>query len=283
MTFSLAMLPRYAVMGILNVTPDSFSDGGAFEPAAAAIAHGHSLDAAGAAVVDVGGESTRPGAEPVDAETERARVLPVVAALAGGRAIVSIDTTKAVVADAALRAGATLVNDVSAARFDADMLDVVAEHDAGIVLTHMQGEPRTMQDHPQYDDVVAEVGEHLAARVQAALAAGVRRDAILVDPGIGFGKNMTHNLTLLRHLDIVQQRAGAPLVVGASRKRFLGTVVDESGAIDLRARDDATLATTVHAFSLGVHMVRVHDAAPSVRAAQLLELLHDADFGEVAS
>jgi dihydropteroate synthase len=282
-TFSTGKLTRYAVMGILNVTPDSFSDGGAFDAAAAAIGHGRRLEAGGAAIVDVGGESTRPGAEPVDEETEQARTLPVVAALAGGTAIISIDTTKAVVADAALRAGATLVNDVSAARFDDHMLGVVAEHDAGIVLTHMQGEPRTMQDHPRYDDVVAEVGEHLAARVEAALAAGVRRDAILVDPGIGFGKNMTHNLLLLRHLDVVQQCAGAPLVVGASRKRFLGTVVDESGAIDVRARDDATLATTVHAFSLGAHVVRVHDVAPSVRAAQLLDLMHDADLGAVAS
>ncbi len=260
-------------MGILNVTPDSFSDGGDHLAAVDAIAHGRALAADGAAIVDVGGESTRPGAEPVAADVELARVLPVVEALAGQGTVISIDTTKAAVADAALRAGAALVNDVSAATFDGDMLGVVAEYDAGVVLMHMQGEPRTMQQHPRYDDVVREVGEHLAERVAAALAAGIRQDAILVDPGIGFGKTMAHNLALLRHLDRVQERAGAPLVVGTSRKRFLGAIVGEGTEMDVEARDVATLATTVHAFSQGARVVRVHDVKPSVRAARLLALM----------
>ncbi len=272
-------------MGVLNVTPDSFSDGGAHASTDAAVAHGLALAAAGATIVDVGGESTRPGAEPVDAAVEQDRVLPVIEALAGPLArqhvVISVDTTKASVAGAALRAGATLVNDVSAARFDDGMLRVVAEHDAGIALMHMQGEPRTMQQHPHYDDVVAEVGDHLAWRAEAALAAGIRRDAVLVDPGIGFGKTMAHNLVLLRHLGALHRRVAAPLVVGASRKRFLGAVVGEGAELDVEARDAATLATTVHAFSQGVRVVRVHDVAPSVRAARLLELIVEADSAGV--
>jgi dihydropteroate synthase len=277
--FSLSTLPRAAVMGIVNVTPDSFSDGGEYATTGAAVDHGLDLVAAGAAIVDIGGESTRPGAEPVTAAVEHDRVVPVIAALAGAfgarGAVVSVDTTKASVADAALAAGAQVVNDISAARFDGEMLGVVAAHDAGIVLMHIKGEPRTMQHDPRYDDVVAEVGDHLAERVDAALAAGIRRDAILVDPGIGFGKTMAHNLALLAHLEDLRTRAGAPLVVGASRKRFLGAIIGEGADVDTAARDDATLATTVHSFARGARVVRVHDVAPSVHAARLLALLDE--------
>ena len=202
-------------MGVVNVTPDSFSDGGLFLAPDAAIMHGRALAAAGAAVLDVGGESTRPGADPVDADEETRRVLPVVRALvAEGTARVSIDTTKAAVARAALDAGATIVNDVSAGTADPEMLATIAEYRAGFVAMHMQGTPRTMQHDPVYTDVVREVGEYLRARVDAAIAVGIARDGILVDPGIGFGKTLAHNVALLRALPRVAAHAGAPLLVG---------------------------------------------------------------------
>jgi dihydropteroate synthase len=261
-------------MGIVNVTPDSFSDGGAYFAANDAIEHGVALAGAGAAVLDVGGESTRPGAEPVDAEEETRRVVPVVTALARmGSVPVSIDTTKASVARAALAAGAAVVNDVSAGTFDPDMLAVVAEHGAGFVAMHMRGTPRTMQEHPVYDDVVREVGEYLGARVEAAVAAGVAREAVLADPGIGFGKTIAHNLALLRAIPRLAAYSGAPIVVGASRKAFLGKLL---GDLPVAARDEATLATTVWALSEGAAVVRVHDVEASVRAAALLDVMERA-------
>jgi dihydropteroate synthase len=269
--FIAASLPRRAVMGVVNVTPDSFSDGGNFLAPDAAIAHGRALARAGAAVLDVGGESTRPGAEPVDADEEARRVLPVVRALAGDdAAYVSIDTTKAAVARAALEAGATIVNDVSGGTADASMLSVVAEYEAGFVAMHMQGTPRTMQQDPSYTEVVLEVGEYLRGRVGAAIAAGVHAAAILVDPGIGFGKTLAHNLALLRALPRVAAIAGAPVVVGASRKSFLGTLL---GGVSVDERDEATLAVSVWSFHEGAAMVRVHDVAGSVRAAAFLDAL----------
>jgi dihydropteroate synthase len=272
--FIAAALPRRAVMGVVNVTPDSFSDGGEFLAPDAAIAHGRALARAGAAVLDVGGESTRPGADPVDADEEARRVLPVVRALAGdGAAYVSIDTTKAAVARAALDAGAAIVNDVSAGTADAEILSVVAEYEAGFVAMHMQGTPRTMQQDPSYADVVGEVGEYLHGRVEAAIAAGVPAAGILVDPGIGFGKTLTHNLALLRALPRIAAVAGAPVVVGASRKSFLGTLL---GGLPVDERDEATLAVSVWSFSEGAAMVRVHDVAGSARAAALLDALERA-------
>jgi dihydropteroate synthase len=269
--FTVTALPPRAVMGVVNVTPDSFSDGGRFLDAAAAIDHGRVLAAAGAAVLDVGGESTRPGAEPVSVDVELARVVPVVTALAASvDVVISVDTTKAAVAAAALDAGAVLVNDVSAGRNDTDMFGVVAARDAGIVLMHMRGEPRTMQDAPHYDDVVGEVAEFLAARVDAAVHAGVRRDAVLADPGIGFGKTARHNLTLLGVLDRLAAAVAVPLLVGTSRKSFLGAF---GAAATPFERDDATLATTVWAFTHDAAMVRVHDVAASVRAARLLDVM----------
>ncbi len=266
MGFGVGDLHARAVMGIVNVTPDSFSDGGAFLSSATAIAHALELASAGAAVVDIGGESTRPGARPVAEAEERARVLPVVeAVVAKCPVLVSVDTAKAAVADAALRSGAAIVNDVTAGR-DPEMFGVVAAHDAGLVLMHMRGEPRTMQDDPRYGDVLAEVGDFLAERVAAAVADGVRRDAILVDPGIGFGKRAAHNRVLLAHVRELAERAGAPVVIGASRKRSLADLVGDA----LEARDDATLAITVVAFAQGAAMVRVHDVAASVAAARVL-------------
>ena len=258
---------RPLVMGVVNVTPDSFSDGGRWFGADAAVAHGLALVAAGADLLDVGGESTRPGADPVDAVDEVDRILPVVARLAAEAGVpVSVDTAKATVADAAVGVGARVVNDTTAGR-DPEMFGVVARHGVGLVLMHMQGEPRTMQDAPHYGDVVAEVGDFLAQRLAAAVVAGVDRAAVAVDPGIGFGKTTAHNLALLAHLDDLGARLEAPLVLGTSRKRFLGEVSDSPEPL---ARDDATLATTVWAAELGVAVVRVHDVAGAVRTRDLL-------------
>lgn len=256
-------------MGIVNVTPDSFSDGGRYLDVDAAVAHGVEAVTLGATIVDVGGESTRPRAEVVDPAVERDRVLPVVRGIATSApgAVCSIDTTKASVAAAALDAGATLVNDISAGTFDADLLRVVADHDAGFLAMHMQGTPATMQIDPHYDDVVREVGDFLLARLDAARAAGVRDDALLADPGIGFGKTIDHNLTLLAALPELAARVGVPLVIGASRKTFLGRL---TGGAPVDDREEATLAVSVWAFDAGARVVRVHDVAPSVRAARLL-------------
>src|SRR5262245_5840677 len=222
--------PRPAVMGVVNVTPDSFSDGGRFVEREAAVAHGLRLAAEGADLLDVGGESTRPGAEPVSAAEETRRVVGVVEGLVAEAGVpVSVDTTKAAVAEAALAAGATVVNDVSAGRTDPEILAVTAAAGAGYVLMHMQGEPRTMQDDPRYDDVVAEVTAFLAERAVAARDAGISYGAVAVDPGIGFGKTVAHNVTLLAQLPQLVTAIGAPVVIGTSRKRFLGALLRDTG------------------------------------------------------
>jgi dihydropteroate synthase len=254
-------------MGVLNVTPDSFSDGGAFLDHAAAITQARALIAAGADIIDIGGESTRPGADPVSVDEECARVVPVIEALVAlGGPPVSVDTMKAPVAQAALAAGARIVNDVSAGGFDPEMLAVVAAAGAGYVAMHMQGEPRTMQDAPAYDDVVVEVGARLRSRVDAAIRAGIDRDAICADPGIGFGKTTAHNVELLQHLPRLREIAGIPLLVGTSRKRFLGTLARPSAPLDVTERAEATTASVVWCFAHGVAVVRVHDVAAAVAA-----------------
>src|SRR5437763_359434 len=228
-------------MGIVNVTPDSFSDGGLFLDPARAIEHGKRLIEEGAAIVDVGGESTRPGAEPVPEAEELRRVMPVVEALAGAGAEISIDTTKAEVARRALEAGATIVNDVSALRFDPGLAALTAEAGATCVLMHMLGEPKTMQADPRYDDVVDDVKAFLAQRVEAAIDAGIDERRLHVDPGIGFGKTLEHNLELLRRLDEIVA-LGLPVVLGTSRKSFLGRL---TGREDPHERVAATVATSV--------------------------------------
>lgn len=255
-------LSRPLLMGIVNVTPDSFSDGGSHLATSAAIQHGRSLVRAGADLVDVGGESTRPGAEAVDAATEKERVLPVVRALADEGVVVSIDTAKAEVAAEAVEAGAEVINDVTAGA-DPAMLGEMASSGAGVVLMHMKGTPRTMQDDPRYEDVVAEVKEFLVARAQAAEKEGVARTAIFVDPGIGFGKTVDHNLELLRRLGALVA-CGYPVMVGTSRKTFLGKL---TGIEDPDQRDVATAATTALAVAAGAAMVRVHDIVSSRQAA----------------
>ncbi len=264
-------MAAYRLMGVINVTPDSFSDGGLFLDAAAAVTRGRELIEQGAQILDVGGESTRPGAEPVPAEEEIARVAPVVAALsADERAQISIDTSKARVAEAALAAGATLVNDVSAFRADPEMAGLVAAAEVDCCLMHMLGEPRTMQLQPRYEDVVAEVKSFLEERLRFALAEGVAEERILLDPGIGFGKTAEHNLELLRRLDELVA-IGRPLVIGTSRKTFLGRVAAASGAersieevapAPPHQRLPGTIATNVLAFERGASIFRVHDVAP---------------------
>jgi dihydropteroate synthase len=252
-------------MGVLNVTPDSFSDGGAFLDPDRAIGHGLELFAEGADLVDVGGESTRPGAAPVDPAEERRRVLPVIAALAPhGR--ISIDTRHASVAEAAIEAGATLVNDVSAT-----LHEVAAANGAGWVAMHMRGEPQTMQLDPTYDDVVAEVRDVLVGRAEAAVAAGV--EEVWIDPGFGFGKTAAHNLSLLRHLDVLVA-TGFPVVVGTSRKAFIGRLMAAAdGVADPVPTDDrleGSIATAVWAMSQGARMVRAHDVLATVQAAHVV-------------
>jgi dihydropteroate synthase len=243
-------------MGVVNVTPDSFSDGGMYRDTEAAVEHGRRLAADGAEVLDVGGQSTAPGAEPVPAEVELARVEPVVAGLAGEGSRVSIDTSKAAVAAAALDAGATIVNDVTALRGDPEMAALCAERGATVVLTHMLGTPATMQDHPEYREVVADVREFFEERLDAAAAAGIDVERVWLDPGIGFGKTDSHNATLLRRLGELAE-LGRPLVVGTSRKSFIGRV-DGSPPAD---RLGGTIASSLLAVANGATVLRVHDVA----------------------
>ena len=249
-----------SVWGILNVTPDSFSDGGRYRDPDHATRRGWDLAAAGADVLDIGGESTRPGAAPVPLEEERSRILPVVQALAGraGAPRLSIDTRNAAVARGALEAGAAIVNDVSAGLHDPALLEVVAEHGAEIVLMHMRGDPQTMQDGPRYDDVVEEVLAWLLERAAVAEATGIARSRIWLDPGIGFGKTLEHNLDLLRHLE---RFTALPhrILLGTSRKSFLGNLTGR----DVGDRLAGTLATVARARQAGVAAVRVHDVRPT--------------------
>ena len=256
------------VMGALNVTPDSFSDGGRYAEAALAVRRGLEMLAEGADLVDVGGESTRPGAPPVEAVEEIRRVLPVVRALAAAGAVVSIDTAKAEVAAAALEAGAAVVNDVTALG-DPEMAGVVARAGAGVVLMHMQGTPRTMQDDPRYGDVSREVSAFLLSRAAAAEAAGIDRGAICVDPGIGFGKRLEHNLALLAGIPRLAA-SGYPVLVGASRKRFLAEIL---GAIPPGERDAATAAAHVLAIAGGAAVIRTHNVVVGLQTARVADAI----------
>jgi dihydropteroate synthase len=247
----------HRVMGIINVTPDSFSDGGAYLEARAAISHGYELVAEGAAILDVGGESTRPGAQPVEEELELRRVVPVLAGLRDTGAHLSIDTMKLRVAEAAIDAGATLVNDVTALRHDPEIAGLVADRRCDVCLMHMLGEPRTMQEEPRYADVVSEVKAFLTERMEFAIREGVKENRILLDPGIGFGKTVDHNLELLRRLQEIVA-LGRPVVVGTSRKTFLGRIAGR----DVRERLGGTVATNVLALERGATVFRVHDVAP---------------------
>jgi dihydropteroate synthase len=265
---TLTLGERTFVMGIVNVTPDSFSDGGMFVGADDAVRQGARLVDEGADLLDVGGESTRPGAEPVDVDEELRRVIPVIEGLtkAVPETPVSVDTRKPEVARAALEAGARIVNDVTAGR-DGSMYEVVAASDAGIVLMHMLGEPQTMQDDPTYGDVVDEVHGFLRERIEAAVFAGIPEERTCIDPGIGFGKNVEHNLALLRAVPALRV-LGAAVMIGASRKRFLGVL---TGVEEPTDRLEGSIAAAVLAASLGADVVRVHDVPQTVRALRVAD------------
>lgn len=245
------------IMGVLNTTPDSFSDGGQFDAAKDAMARAQAMIHEGAGLLDIGGESTRPGAALVDIDTEIARTEPVIRALrgAGVSVPISIDTRKAEVARAALRAGATLINDVSALSFDGDMAQVVADADAPICLMHAQGDPKTMQHAPRYDTVLLDVYDHLAQRIAQAQAAGIKPERIIIDPGIGFGKTQAHNLTLIQNLSLFHG-LGCPILLGVSRKGFIGKIGNQP---DAGKRGPGSLALALNGLMQGVQIVRTHD------------------------
>ena len=264
-------LDRPRLMGVLNVTPDSFSDGGDFAAEDDAIAHGRAMAAAGADIVDVGGESTRPGSQAPSELEEMRRVIPVIRALAGDGLLVSVDTRRATVMEAALAAGARIVNDMSALRHDPDASAVIARHEAWVVLAHMQGTPETMQREPRYDDASLDVFDAIAAHVGAAEAAGIQRDKIIVDPGIGFGKTARHNLEILRDLALFHG-LGCPLLVGASRKSFIGRL---SAGEAPKERLPGSLAAGLHALGEGAHILRVHDVAETRQALVMWRGIRD--------
>jgi dihydropteroate synthase len=259
--------PRTWFMGVLNVTPDSFSDGGLYFDAGRAVDRGLELAAEGADILDVGGESTRPGSRPTPEAEEIRRVVPIVSALRKRTgALISVDTAKASVAAAALDAGADIINDISAFRFDPAMAGLAARSGAGVVLMHMQGTPLTMQESPRYGDLIGEIGAFLAERIRVAVAAGVRAERIIVDPGIGFGKTFEDNLELLRRQEAFHS-LGRPLLLGFSRKAFLGRILDRPPA----ERLEGTIAAAVLAVERGAHILRVHDVGPVARAVRTAE------------
>jgi dihydropteroate synthase len=259
------------IMGILNVTPDSFSDGGMWETPETAVKRGRSLAESGADIVDVGGESNRPGAQPVEASLEIDRVAPVIEKLSGDGIVVSVDTSKPEVVVAAVGAGAEIVNDITGLA-DPEMIPLCATTGVGVVIMHMQGTPDNMQDSPRYDDVVAEVAEFLAERSQVAIEGGIGPAAVVVDPGIGFGKTATHNLRLLASLDEVG--LGRPMLVGTSRKAFLGSILDKAGRPSRPAdRDVATAASVSLAISSGAAIVRVHDVGMALEASRTADAI----------
>jgi dihydropteroate synthase len=262
-------LDRPLLMGIINVTPDSFSDGGRFYDPQRAVEHAIRLVGEGADLLDIGAESTRPGAQPVDEQEERRRLIPVVAAVVKAVSVpISVDTSKAEVAKAAIDAGAVMVNDVTALRGDSAMVEIVAKAGAGLALMHMQGSPQTMQHAPQYDDVIGEVARFLAARARFAIERGVARNRIVLDPGIGFGKTLTHNLDLLANLHVLKE-LGYPLLVGPSRKGFIGQLTRQS----VEARGWGTAAVVALAVEQGANILRVHDVAPMKDVANVAAAL----------
>jgi dihydropteroate synthase len=258
---------RTHVMGILNVTPDSFSDGGRFLDVESAVDHAQRMQEEGADFIDVGGESSRPGSEPITVEEELRRTIPVIERLAAKLSVpISIDTYKSDVARRALAAGATIVNDISAMTMDPHIASVAAEYKATVVLMHMKGTPKNMQVNPTYSDVVQEVRSYLAARVEAARAAGISQ--VLIDPGIGFGKLLEHNLALMRGLGVLRE-IGVPVLVGPSRKSFLGTILN----VPVDQRLEGTAAAVAVCILNGAHVVRVHDVQPMVRVARVADAL----------
>lgn len=268
-TFDLTK--RGEIMGILNVTPDSFSDGGQFVDVDQAVAHGIAMLDDGAGIIDIGGESTRPGADDVSESDELARVVPVIEGITGQRAdaVISIDTSKSEVARQSIAAGAVIINDVTGLKGDSEMLSVAAELNAGVVIMHMKGTPRTMQSEPHYDDVVAEVREFFQAQLKSAQAAGISDSAIVFDPGIGFGKTIDHNVGLLRDLKTLTV-AERPILLGVSRKSFIGKLIDSEEVAD---RNWPTVALTSYAREQGIRLHRVHEVKPNSEALRMTEAI----------
>jgi len=265
---TLELGERTLVMGILNTTPDSFSDGGIFIDPDAAVEHALEMVEQGADIIDVGGESTRPGADPVSVTEEIRRTVPVIEGIRRHSGIpLSIDTTKAAVASEAIAAGADIINDISSFETDSGMVEVAASTGAGVVLMHMQGTPRTMQNDPVYDDVVLEVCNYLMARIDFAMQHGVACDSMVIDPGIGFGKTVEHNLELLRNLSELQH-AGRPLLIGASRKSFIGRI---TGRTDPAQRLAGSLGIAAWAVAGGAHILRVHDVLDTCDVCRMLD------------
>ncbi len=261
---------RTHVMGILNVTPDSFSDGGLYADAERALAHAREMAAAGADIIDIGGESTRPGAEPLSEEEELRRIIPLIERLAAELAIpISVDTYKSNVAKKALEAGASIVNDISGLRFSPDMARVAADYGAAVIIMHIKGTPRDMQQNPVYADVVSEIRSYLDEGIEYAVKAGVDRERILIDPGIGFGKALDHNLTILKRLDEFRG-LGRPIVLGTSRKKFIGTVLDIPVP---EQRIDGTAATVALGIERGASVVRVHDVSRMTQVARMTDAI----------
>jgi dihydropteroate synthase len=268
---------RYRLMGVVNVTPDSFSDGGLFLEPERAVQRARELVAGGADLLDLGGESTRPGARAVTAEEELGRVAPVIAGLRDVGVPISIDTSKVAVAETALDAGAEIVNDVTALRAEPELAELCAQRDCVAILMHMQGSPRTMQESPTYDDVVDDVKAFLAERIEFATASGVSEERIWVDPGIGFGKTLEHNLELLRRLAELRE-LGRPIVIGTSRKSFLGTLTGR----EVDERLGGTIASNVLALRAGAEVLRVHDVLEVQQAVRVAEAILDGGFGDPA-
>ena len=261
--FADLAMDRLRLMGILNVTPDSFSDGGNFKTNGAAVDHATQMVAQGADIIDVGGESTRPGAEPVPADVETLRTVPVITAIRCAASVpISIDTRKAAVARAAFDVGARIINDVSALSFDPQLIDIAYLNNASVCLMHAAGDPKTMQENPVYDDVLLDVYDYLEDRIRVAEAAGIQRSNIVVDPGIGFGKTMEHNLTLLRNISLFHT-LGCPILLGASRKKFIGALTDAPDSGDRLA---GSVALTLAAAAQGVQIHRVHDVKETRQA-----------------
>jgi len=263
--FAGLSLARPVLVGIVNVTPDSFSDGGLYDETEGAITHAAELASSGAAIVDIGGESTRPGSDTVAGDAELSRVIPVLEGLDGFHAVISIDTRKSSVARAAAKAGAKILNDVSALTYDPACLDAAVETGLDVVLMHAQGEPKTMQDNPTYDDVVLEVFDYLEERIEACERAGIPRARIAADPGLGFGKTLAHNLALLANLSLFHG-LGVPLLVGASRKRFIGGVHQGK---DPKTREPGSHAAAIASAAQGVQILRVHEVAGSRQALEV--------------
>jgi len=262
--------PMPLIMGILNLTPDSFSDGGLYNTPEAALQRARDMISQGADIIDIGGESTRPGAVPVSAENEMARILPVIKELAiDHRAAISVDTCKSIVAEAALEAGAHIINDVSGLTHDPQMAEVVRHYGAGLIIMHMQGNPRTMQVDPSYEDVVREVSEFLVRQRAIAREKGICDEQVVVDPGIGFGKTLEHNLDLLRNISRVRETCGRPVLIGVSRKRFIGTITGREPGDRLAG----SLAAMAFAIKQGAHIIRVHDVKESCDVGRMMATL----------